>query len=206
VQWIIEKDDPDLKEMVEIARGLVEKVAANRKQPLQGLVPRKDYYWPFLSGEAHIENSRRSMERADKEWNDDYEQHCVGKVILRTSAQEIYPPILAIPVQKGSKIEFEQLDDPAARAAAEYKHFYRGMMALGKVSFQGYDFSAPSWGVTCYVNEVIATGEGERIGGARVDLGAYTYKPPVVAGAVTNFKPALGDEMRRRLQGDDLPW
>jgi len=204
VQWIIEKDDPDLKAMLAVAKDLLVKVAADRKQSLQGSVSHKDYHWPFLSGEAHIENSRRSLERAGKEWKDDYEQHCVNKVILRTSSQEIYPPTLIIPVQKGSEIEFKQLDDPAARAAAQ-KHFYRGMMALGKVSFQGYDFSATSWGVTAYVNEVCATGEGERIGTARADLGAYTYKPPVVTGTTTEFNPALGDEVRRRLQGD-LPW
>jgi hypothetical protein len=204
VQWIIEKDDPDLKEMIEIAWGLMARITANRKQPLEGLVPHKDYHWPFYKGEDHIEKMRQSAYRAGREWKDEYEQQCVDKYVLYTSAPEAYPPVLIIPVQKGSETEFKQLDDPAARAAAQ-KHFYRGMMALGKVAFMGYDVSSTSWGVTAFVNEVCATGEGERIGMARADLGAYTYKPPVVAGNVTNFNPTLGDEMRRHLQGDD-PW
>lgn len=184
VQWIIEKDDPDLKEMLATATDLLQKVAANRKQPLQGLQPHKDFHWPFMAGEAHIERMRQSASRAAREWKPEYEQHCANKIILSTSAPEVYPPILIVPVNGA----FVQLDDPTARATASNK-FYRGMLALGKVAFMGYDTSQTSWGVTAFVNEVVATGKGERIGGAQADVAAYGR--PEVTGVVTSFNPTV---------------
>jgi hypothetical protein len=185
VDWIIEKDDPDLAEMVKACQELLAKVAAERKVSLDGLIPHKDFHWPLQAGEVVISKAQQSAAKSGRDWKPEYETHLAGRVILRTSAPEAFPPVLIVPVNG----KFVQLDEPAARAAAE-KHFFRGMLALGKIAFMGYDSSSTSWGVTAFANEVVATGKGERIGGAQADVAAYGT--PEVSGTVQSYDPTKG--------------
>lgn len=183
VQWLFEPDDPELKIIVDEATKILQMVAAERGTSLQGLRRGTDFHWPIMAGNDFIARTKDRAARRGKTYEDKWEGHCAGKVLLFTKAYEAYPPNLFVPV--GGK--FIHLADPTARAAQRHM-FYRGMKALGLVVLSGFNTSEKSWGVTAFVNEVVSTGKGDRIGSTVSS--ATDYGAPDVEGNVTDFDPA----------------
>jgi hypothetical protein len=170
LELVMDLDDPDLQAMEGIAQDVLKQVAADNKMKIThaGL---GGHHWPFILGEKYNEQRKDSMERNDKEWKDVYAEPAAGKMVLKTSSPERIPPQLLV---RGYK-KYQLVDDEYRGTVQS--QFYRGMLAIALVSFRGYHVSAQSWGVSCHVNAVAATGLGSPIGRRPIDVDAFGVPP-----------------------------
>jgi len=176
--FMLDEADPDTAAMIKIAKELLAEVAKNRKVDLKNLQAGRDFSWPFQAGSEVAAKAVAKMAAAGK--GPTSERPYADKILLNanTPADAPIPTVLFIPQND----EFVPADPIAAKAS---RLFYRGMNALGVVAFISFDMGV-IWGVTCMVNELVATGTGDRFSG---QADGSKYGKPTVEGRITNIDP-----------------
>lgn len=118
----------------------------------------KELKFPFVNGN-NLADKRKADGKEDGEFNR-------GQVIV--AGRSKFEPRLA-GIENGKVTDYED----AARVAAKGK-FYFGVEVLAQLNIVPYDGvgSNPD-GVTCYVNMILSTGKGKRLGGGQSAAEAF---------------------------------
>jgi len=109
-----------------------------------------------------------------------------GKVLLNASSREESPPALG-GIENGIVVNYETVDQRAMAASK----FYFGAEAFFKVNVKAYSASSTVRGVSAYLQTVVVTGAGERLG---PQGGSATEDFGHVAGKVSSVNP-VDDEI-----------
>ena len=122
--------------------------------------PYKDVIVPGIAGEKQIERSAAAARKKGKEpkGNEFYK----GQWVVKASSK--FQPALA-GVESGKIVKY---DTEVAKVAAK-ERFYSGANALVQLNFIAYESEMGGRnlpGITCYLNMVMVTGGGDRIGGS----------------------------------------
>jgi hypothetical protein len=108
-------------------------------------------------------------------------------MILHATSLQANPPRLSVRLD-GKTIDFDRDSMSAAELKREEgRYFFWGALVLAQVSFRAYDPTpmAPFGAVACYINHVVSTARGTRIGGGDTDSRfSYDYE-----GEVSDFDP-----------------
>jgi hypothetical protein len=136
---------------------------------LKTLKPYQDFFYPFKSGAAMIQEGKERAAKKGVEYRG-YENYMEGCQTLFVKAAAKYPPQLSV-FSAGKWVTL----------SAETKHlhkekFYNGMLAVGSVTLSGVRLPTGGWGVTAYLNGLGAVDGGDRIGQTEI---TYGYVPTV---------------------------
>lgn len=136
---------------------------------------------PWELGDKH--NAAR-VKKGKKEFD-----NVKGKLLVQ--ARSTNQPQLATLIDG----KFITLEDPVAIKNAQPK-FYSGVEALGYMTLAPYgtdldDEGGGNRGVTAYLDIVVSTGKGDRVGGSRVDI-REAFKGYV--GQASSINPAASDD------------
>jgi len=176
-------DHPDLKSLKSLAlklakakwpgRDIVREAAlvdANGNKKLS------TFNFPWSLGDSLAEKAKKNGK--DREWSR-------GRLVL--TARSKYEPRLSA-IVNGQLVEFDGENQPRALAK---KHFFTGADVLFQVNLQAYEGVGDTGadGVTAYLNMVLATGKGKKVGGSAPSA-ADTFKGYI--GTVSNEDVAAG--------------
>lgn len=192
-QFILNQDDPDVVTLKRAVLGEIKRVFPTEygqavtacSQP--GQKATVDAVLGYLSGRLNIplvDGTAKAAARVVVGKND--AEYVRGKVLLNASSREESPPALG-GIENGVVVNYETADQ---RAMAASKFFF-GAEAFYKVNVKAYNASSTVRGVSAYLQTVVVTGAGERLG---PQGGSATEDFGHVAGKVTNVNP-LDDEI-----------
>lgn len=177
INLLNDADSADLHAMKAVAKAVAKAKWPNRK--LSELI------FPFSSGDEAADK-RKAAGKDDGEYSR-------GKVIL--TARSKYQPLLGLIA--GGKIVELSTDD---LKAMHKDKFYSGVQVFAVLNFVAYDGPGNNPdGVTAYLQQVLSTGKGERIGGGQRSI-AETFKGYV--GQISDKNPLAGGED----DGDEIPF
>lgn len=148
----------------------------------------KELAWPFSNG-TKLADARKAKGKDDGEFQR-------GKVVI--AARSKFPPALS--GLEGNPKKLVEYDTEELRAASKSK-FYFGVECLAEFHFKAYKGVGKNPdGVTCYLQQVLQTGKGERLakgGDARSAFKGYL-------GNVSEVDPTAGGEATE--VGDEMPF
>jgi hypothetical protein len=140
---------------------------------------------PWLSGEQFQAKRQAKTEKAGKEYNPQPDEWSNGKVLVRAGSKN--QPALGY-VVNGKGVD---LVDEGSILANKGK-FYSGALSFVQLNIVAYEaideYSSP--GVTAYLQRVLTTGKGEKIGGVRSASETFS----AYLGKVSDVNP-LDDEI-----------
>jgi hypothetical protein len=171
--FIFDKDNPDLAAM----KALVSTIA---KQHVASWQP-GDLKFPFSDGNKLIAKRVADLEKQGKKYTGDADFQ-KDKVVIKSRSK--FQPKLSV-FENGKILD---LDDEALRS--RYKgQFYSGVEVYAQFNFVWYDgVDEGKPGVTAYLNLVLSTNKGKRIGGGATGSSVFA----AVAGKVSAEDPTEG--------------
>lgn len=117
---------------------------------------------PWTTGEAYIAKREATAVKKGREYNASYDEYAVGKVLVRASTKQ--QPALGY-VLNGKGVDLTE----EGQIKLNQSKFYSGVIAYAQLNIVAYDaideYSVP--GITAYLQRVLTTGKGQRIGGVR---------------------------------------
>lgn len=169
--FLLDPTSPDLAALKALAAEIAKEHNADFKQTA----------WPFKNGDKEIARLAKLGKTAD---------YYKGQVFIRSETGEKMPPSLSI---NKSGVDFNKANIVDLKAPAqftEYRNwFYSGSLVLPVLQLNWYDsVNGGLPGVKAYLNLVIATNTGERIGGGKT--GSERFKS--YAGTVVEGDPTAG--------------
>jgi hypothetical protein len=174
--FVFEPDSADLKACKAIAVQV-----AKAEWPGRDL---KELAWPFSNG-TKLADARKAKGKDDGEFQR-------GKIVI--AARSKYPPALS-GIENGKLVEY---DNDASRVASKSK-FYFGVQCLAELHFKAYKGVGKNPdGVTCYLQQVLQTGKGDRLakqGDAKSAFSGYLGNLSTVDPTEGGAAPDVGDEI-----------
>lgn len=165
--FMFKPDSPDLKDMKALCAKL-----AKAKWPGRDM---KELKFPFSSGDKLADKQKARKNNDDGEFQRGY---------VVVPARSAYQPRLSM-IANGRIVD---LDGDAILANKD--KFFFGAEALAQLNFAVYEgVGANPDGVTAYLNLVLVTGKGKKIGGSR-QSGAEVFRG--FAGSVSTADPTEG--------------
>ena len=147
---------PDFTEMKRLAT-LVAKDAAYVDDE-GNLIPMNNLSWPFITGDKLADKAKKLVEAgAAKARSAEYYR---GLIVIK--ARTLRPPGLAY--VQGKQIVELDMDDEIGRKKHTGKFFF-GAEVWADITFSAHQVGSNKPGVNAYLNSVMATGKGERLGG-----------------------------------------
>lgn len=117
---------------------------------------------PWITGDAFIAKRQATAAKKGKDYNPSFDEYAVGKVLVRASSKN--QPALGY-VVNGKGVDLTE----EGQIKLNQGKFYSGVLAYTQLNVVAYDaiddYSVP--GVTAYLQRVLSTGKGQRIGGVR---------------------------------------
>ena len=151
--------DPNRPDFVDAKRLAIEVAKAAAYEDDEGnLIPMNQLAWPWVLGDKLADKAKKLVEANTPKVK--LAEYYRGLVILK--ARTLHVPGLAY-VQGRQIIEIPN-DDEALRKKNSGK-FYFGAEVCVDVTFAAHKVGNNTPGVNAYLNSVMATGKGERIGG-----------------------------------------
>lgn len=132
-----------------------------------------DVKFPFLRGDQAADKRKEKAGKDDADF-------MRGMIVLKANSK--YPPALS-GIEGGKIVDF---DNDMARTANKAK-FYFGVEVLAQVNFVAYESDDDTKGVTAYLNMVLTTNKGKKLGGTRPSaqqsfsgyVGTYSTDNPI---------------------------
>ena len=122
------------------------------------VIPMNMLAWPWVLGDKLADKAKKDVESNKPKAK--LAEYYRGLVVIK--ARTLHPPGLAY--VKGNQIVEVANDDEAARKRDGNK-FYFGAEVCADITFAAHKVGNNKPGVNAYLNMVMATGKGERIGG-----------------------------------------
>jgi Protein of unknown function (DUF2815) len=163
--FVFDPASPDIK-------GMKAKIASVARARWPG-IDLSEIKLPLLKGDTLADKRKAKAGKDDADF-------MRGKIVMKANSK--YPPGLA--TVEGGKIVDHETD--VARVAAKGK-FYGGVETLIQVNFVAYESDDDKKGVSAYLNTILSTGKGAKIGGARPSasqsfsgyVGTYSAENPM---------------------------
>ena len=150
---------PDSADFAEIKRLVIEVMKAAAFVDADGdLIPLNKLAKPFSLGDKIADRAKARVDAGVPKAR--LAEHYRGLVVLKASSPR--PPALGY--AQGKSIFNVVMDDEAAVKKAGVK-FYTGAEVWADLTFSPHQVGTNQPGVNAYLNSVLATGKGERIGG-----------------------------------------
>ena len=151
VRLVMDPNSDDFKTLKALAIG-----AAKAKFPGMAL---KELKFPFRNGDAAIAERKAELEKAGKEYMGTLDA-LAGMIFIPCRSK--FPPTMGT-VAPGKIVDIDPADKPAINKA-----FFSGALAYAVMKVNAYEkVGTNPPGVNIYLNEILATGQGKRLGGPR---------------------------------------